>query len=216
MAYRNKAQDELLHRCQMFFGNIVLPDLAPRMAEVGVDTPQLEAGANLTTEVYNLAELQRQENRELDEAYDIYHNKQKVCDKHFHHMSKWSVAALSSDPERFRRLGFVPMEGTIKRRMIQALKCYNAMLADPIAMEALASHMITQEKINAEVTELSNVSTLERKILEAKGDAQMALQKRNAKIKELKAMHKKLEIIAKLVFEDEPQILEKLGIIVKS
>ena len=208
--------DEKIHRCEMFFGNIVLPEFATPMATVGIDLPQLEAGATLTTEVINLSEQQRQENREQDDAYRTYHNKLALCEATFRRVRKWTQIALAEDADHFLRLGFMPLANTVKRRMVQASKCYQALLGDEAALTSLASYMLTRETIEAEVAELANLATLERKVLEEKGDAQMVVKQRDSKLDDLEGLYRKLAMIAELVFEDQPQILEKLGIIVKS
>ena len=217
MGYSNYySYDQKIHRCELFFGNITLPELSTSMGEAGINLPQLQAGAALTEEVMNLAEKQRRENRELDEAFEKYHEKRNELVENFIRIRKWVKVALITDMERFIRLGFTPMARTSKQRIAQAAKCYTALLSDETAMGMLGAYMITSEKIENELLELTNLAALEKNVLKEKGDAQMAIKQRDAKLEELEELYSKFSTIAGLVFEKEPQILEKLGIVVFS
>lgn len=92
---------------------------------------------------------------------------------------------------------------------------YNNLLANQEWLSAMASFGITAEMITAGLEEIKAVESYGEVILSEKGDAQNATIMRDNKLEELFEWVSDYEDIARVALMDQPQLLEKLGIVVK-
>ena len=83
-------------------------------------------------------------------------------------------------------------------------------------MGAFAELNITAEKLKAQQRDIATLKTLKLNQKKEMGEAQVATKVRDKKIAELDKWAKKYKKVATIVFEDQPQVLEKLGILVRS
>ncbi len=93
---------------------------------------------------------------------------------------------------------------------------FTKFLERPDFISVLEPFGFTAEKVTEMLTDLNALAVLQEKQEQEKGDAQLATQRRNAKLEELLEWTSDHTQICRLVFEDEPQHLEKLGILVRS
>ena len=69
---------------------------------------------------------------------------------------------------------------------------------------------------NAEKTAIDNLKQLRNQAVVEKGQAQEATRLRNEKLDELDDYCTELKVVAEIALEEQPQLLEKLGIVVPS
>lgn len=93
---------------------------------------------------------------------------------------------------------------------------YDNMIKNDQALALLANMGITAEALQQRKDELDALEQLAslRKIEE--GEAQQATKTRDAKMEELKDFFRDLIAIAKIALKSKPQLLEKLGVVVRS
>ena len=72
------------------------------------------------------------------------------------------------------------------------------------------------ERLNHEKQELVELRQLRSKALVEKGQAQEATRLRNQKLEELEDYCRLLKTLAALALQDRPQLMESLGILVRS
>ncbi|WP_289054393.1 hypothetical protein [Carboxylicivirga marina] len=82
-------------------------------------------------------------------------------------------------------------------------------------LSAYAQFGITQEMLEAGQAEILAVEAQDETIMREKGDAQNATMERDDSFEKLAEWVQDYETIARIALIDKPQLLEKLGIVVK-
>lgn len=115
----------------------------------------------------------------------------------------WHALALGGERER-----------TFAGWVAQAQQFYTNALANPDTLQRLAAYGITQAKLEAGQTAVLAAEMTNAEQKNGKGVAQHATQARDAALSELTRWYTDFITIARIAFEDQPQSLEKLGVIV--
>lgn len=104
----------------------------------------------------------------------------------------------------------------IAKWLEQANRFYSKALADDSIIEKVAYFNLTREKLQADWDLVKELEKAEAHQESCKGAAQDATKLRNAALKELREWFSKFVAAARIAFADRPQLLEKMGIKVKS
>jgi len=112
------------------------------------------------------------------------------------------------------------LSGTRKKSLsgwlAQANQFYQNALGDKAILLALKEFGITEQKLKAGLAELAVIEQANLLQEKEKGEAQAATQKRDAALDELQDWLSDYLAIAKVALEEEAQLLEGLGILVRS
>lgn len=98
----------------------------------------------------------------------------------------------------------------------QAKAFYANILSDPQLVTIMTGYGYTTEKLQSEAALVDQVAAKNLQQKKEIGEAQAATEARDKKIDELAAFVSDLRAIAKVALDDNPQQLEKLGIVVRS
>ena len=114
----------------------------------------------------------------------------------------------------------IDLNGTRKKSlsgwMAQANQFYKSALGDKAILSGLKEFGITDQKLKAGLAELALIETANLVQEKEKGEAQAATQTRDAALDELQDWLSDYLAIAKVALEEDPQLLEGLGILVRS
>ena len=105
---------------------------------------------------------------------------------------------------------------TVSGWLKQARAFYHALLSNETWKTAMAAFGITEEKLSSGLQLVEDVATTTEQVNKEKGDAQNATEQRDAKFEELHEWISDYEVIVRIALAGSPQLLEKLGIVVKS
>ena len=83
-------------------------------------------------------------------------------------------------------------------------------------MQRLARFNVSVERLSNEKQELEDLRQLRIRAMMEKGQAQEATRLRNQKLEELEDYCRLLKTLAALALQDRPQLMESLGILVRS
>lgn len=193
------------------------PTILSAVSPFGYTAEKMNEGAALLAEATTLTESQKREYGEVDEAqaecdslkekaHGMYMDMLAICKIAF----KKDVKAITTLELSGRRAG------TLSGWLNQTTSFYRAILANESWKAKLATFGQSEEILNAQLAAVEAVATaLENKRKEM-GDAQNATKLRDEKLEALGEWVNDYEVIARIALADQPQLLEKLGIVVKA
>lgn len=113
---------------------------------------------------------------------------------------------------KFTYLGSLSMEDWVRT----GIDFYNSLLREPEFLTVLANFNVTVDQLNAEKLALKNLAVLRNRALEEEGQAQEATRLRKEKLKELEEYCDLLKTVVSLALANRPQLMESLGVLVRS
>jgi len=164
-----------------------------------------------------LMELQKKEYQEEREAYDIYFAKKDDVEKTFQNTRDLVRELSTNDPDLQNLLKFSPMSRLPLGDWIQAgIDFYGSLLRESALLQRLARFNVPVERLNNEKQELEDLRQLRTRAMMEKGQTQEATRLRNQKLEELEDYCRLLRTLAGLALQHRPQLMESLGILVRS
>jgi hypothetical protein len=194
---------------------IALPEIARALAAYGYDGARLEEGRRLWAEADAAAKKQsldvgskagstREQDNAWEEANAAYIKTLKVARVAFGDDQKAIAALKLYGPRRQSLAGWLD----------QALTFYANLAADPSLSGELARFGYDSGKIAAGAAMVEALRQKSQEKAAGTGTAQASTAARDKKLRELDAYVSELRTIARVAFYEEPEELEKLGVLV--
>ncbi len=183
----------------------------------GYPEEKLLEGKNLLTAADNLFELQIKEYGDVDAALEHY--KMAKDEAHELYMRHITIArvAFKDDVQAQTTLQLNGRRATTVSGWIkQCGNFYHALLANPAWLTVMAGFGQNQEVLEMAMQKVDVVMQDAEAVNKEKGDAQNATAVRDQKFEELVEWLSDYEQIARIALAENPQLIEKLGIVVKS
>ena len=188
-----------------------------RIEPHGYNEEKLTEGKNLHNSVSQLAQIQKKEHAEQYAATKAFNEKWfnledetkdllEIC-RHVFDNNYQAEVKLKLHEKRKRKYA----DWWQQTRFF-----YDALLANPSFITELAVFAITTEIIQERRDTLDEINQLREVREQEKGDAQQATKNKVAGFEELKDWCDVLKELVKILFKNDPQYLEKLGIFVRS
>lgn len=209
--------DEILFQSGLRINNSLSdPKVLNAVSLMGYTETKLQVGATLLCDATSLTESQKLEYGEVDAAQAEYETER--ADAHGNYMDMLAIAkiAFKNDVKAISTLDLTGRRATtLSGWLKQCTGFYRAILANDDWKLALAGFGQSEEKLNAQLAAVDAVVSASETKKKEMGDAQSATQKRDDKLEELLEWVSDYEVIARIALADDPQLLEKLGIVVK-
>jgi anion-transporting ArsA/GET3 family ATPase len=210
--------DEFLLSAQVMIENSLSdPEVKAALAVYGYTEEKLTAGKTLYNEAAALQNAQKKEYGEQIAATTELNEIWETADQHY--MKALKIARVAFQ-EKIKADRATMLYGSRKRSLSgwleQTQAFYANILSDSDFMNALSQYGYSQEKLEQESSLLNDVAA---KIFQQKkemGEAQAATQTRDKKIDELAQWLSDLRAVAKVALAEDPQQLEKLGILART
>uniref|UniRef100_UPI00321636BE hypothetical protein n=1 Tax=uncultured Draconibacterium sp. TaxID=1573823 RepID=UPI00321636BE len=184
---------------------------------MGYTEAKLQEGAVLLQDATSLYETQKKEYGEVDEAQQQFEDARKAAHKNYMNLLSIARIAFKNNVQASATLDLNGKRAsTISGWLKQTLGFYRAIMANEEWKTALAAYGQTEDKLTTELAAVNGVMEAAEAVKKEKGDAQNATQERDEKIEELVDWVTDYEVIARIALTDKPQLLEKLGIVVKA
>jgi len=211
----NAAIDKLMQESRIFLTNARLPELTPNLALFGLGEEQLAEGDQLLSSLDGHVRTHAKEYGEQYEATESYQTlfttAQKSCAKSV------KIARIVFDEDAASQVA-LDLTGRRKRGFpgwyTQAKKFYLGMNSDRIS--AMSRFGITSEIISAEFDQVEAVAEADAKQAKECGEAQEATKHRDNAFDALGDWMHIYKQIAHIALEDQPQAIEKLGLLDRS
>lgn len=192
-------------------------EIATIMAEFGYDTAMIEEGKNLFTQTRQVYDLNVKEDDETSQAYSNFTEKRNsLADTYSLHRKKAKVI-FRKDLEIMKRLS---LDGTIPAAYVSWLetvkKFYTEVLADTALQTKLSRLKITVEDLNVANTLIGELETARAVYMKEKGESQDATKQKDAVFVQLDDWMSEFYAVARIALQDNIQLLEALGVIVRN
>ena len=217
MNFYNQTKEEYLYQAGLRINNS-LSDTKVKEAVVvyGYTEEKLNEGATLLKSAEDMYEQQKKEYGDVDAAQNELAVTKK--DAHSVYMVNLKIAkiAFKNDLQAQSTLDLnTRRASTFSGWLKQTLGFYHALLSNEGWKNVMGTFGITVEKLEEGLALVEEVNAKAEQVKKEKGDAENATQLRDEKFEELHDWISDYEEIAKIALADKPQLLEKLGIVVK-
>lgn len=208
---------DFLHQCNLrIMGAMNDETILTRVSGMGYNTDRLNAGKILLDEVVVLHQKIVKENAELAHAYDLRNKEREEADSLYIKYFTLAKIAFAHDSAAFVALHLnARTTPSLNGWLSQTKNFYTLLLQNQKWTDSLQAFNVSRQDLEAGLKEVLDVETAASVILKEKGEAQDAVDKRDAKLDELNRWINDFESVARLALAASPQQLEKLGIVVK-
>ena len=111
---------------------------------------------------------------------------------------------------------YTPISRRIEEWITQTIAFNNLVLNETSFLKSISKYRITKQLLNKQNQDLESLRPMRNNAIAEKGQAQEATRLRNEKMEELEDYCYELKTIATIALKDQPQLLEMLGILVRS
>ncbi len=207
--------DGLLHDAQVAIDNALTNEqILTALSDFGYTAERIQQGKALYTTALAAQTTQQMEAGEQKSATAELESTRAVAHTTYMRFVKVARVAFKRDAGIATQLD---LGGERKRNLAswlaQANQFYTNALANPAVLEGLGEFGITKKKLQAGLAEVNAVEASNLTQEKEKGDAQAATQTRDKALDTLQEWLSDYLAIAKVALEDNPQLLEALGVL---
>jgi hypothetical protein len=215
---RTLTEAETLEQYRVSLDNVEnQSEIASIMAEFGYETETIAEGKTLLAETRQAFDLNKTEDDETSAAYKSYSTlKDNLAETYSLHRKKAKVI-FRNDSLTMDKLA---VSGSLPKAYIKWLettkKFYSVAIADPEIQAKLARLKIAVEDLTAGGTLITDLESARGEYLREKGESQDATKAKDAAFAKIDDWMSEFYAVAKIALEDNPQLLESLGKLVRS
>jgi hypothetical protein len=215
---KHKIKDQLIESYRVLLANVeIQPEISATMAEYGYDLPVITKGRELleaTTTAFNFN--QQEDNETIQVRADFDAKVALMTEKYASHRRKGKVA-FRKDEVTLKQLGLTDAYSRAYVKWIATMKTfYNGVRSNAAHLAKLLLFKITEEEITSCITEINALETTRTLYLREVGESQEATKSKDKALAELEEWMSDFYAVAKVAMEDQPQLLESLGLLVRS
>ncbi len=210
--------DSFLNRARVSINNALsTPQIQQYLKEYGYTPEKIQTGKTLYETALAAQQKQRQEYGEQISATEALNRLWEEAQTSYMRCVKIARIAFKNNPGIATQLA---INGTRKRNfsgwLLQAKQFYINALGNPEILKGLAEYGITKAKLQGCQKQMEIVETANLTQEKEKGEAQNATKIRDRAMDELNEWSSDFIAIARIALEEEPQLLESLGILERS
>ena len=210
--------DTLLSDAQLAIDNALNnPTILGYLADFGYTSAKIQQGKKLYTVAAAAQLAQQNEAGGQVSATTVVNDAWESAKKTYSRLLKVARVAFKRNSELAVQLD---LNGARKKSlsgwMAQANQFYKNALGDKVVLLELKEFGMTEPKLKAGLAELAVIEQANLVQEKEKGEAQAATQRRDAALDELQDWLSDYLAIAKVALEEEPQLLEGLGVLARS
>lgn len=193
------------------------PEIKPLMADFGMDETKLTEGDTVYDHARSMKELSDREEKESRLSSNTYQLAFEEFQSLFKRHQDFVRIFFKDDPQVLINLG---VSGKFPRRYSEvfdkAKAFYSAAQLDPGLQQQLNQVKITSDVVADSLSKLDALLASRSHFDKEMGESQEVTQSKNMAMLKLKTWMDKFDAIAKLAMYDRPQLMEVLGIFVRS
>lgn len=218
MANKKRSELEMLEKYRVALENVQnQTEIASTMTEFGYDETTVAEGVAIFNNTRQAFDFNKTEDDETNATYvDFTFKKEQVAATYMMHRKKAKVV-FRKDKVTADRLG---VTGTLPQAYIKWLdtvkKFYSVATTDTDVQSKLVKLKITAEDLTASDTAVKALEAARADYLREKGESQDATKAKDQAFAVLDDWMLEFYDVARIALEDKPQLLEALGLLVKS
>lgn len=208
----------ILERYRVTLNNVTLqPEIASVMLEYGYSAETISAGINLlTTARAAFDNNKREDNETLSSRIVFDTSKAELSEKYRGHRKRAKVI-FKNNPIQMSVLGINGSMPEAYLAWIETIKkFYSVALGDETIKQTLLSIKVTDESLNEAQALIPIVEQQRANWLREVGESQDATKMKDQAIADVALWMRNFYDIAKIALEDRPQLLESLGLVIRS
>ena len=215
---KRKTEDQLIEQFRVSLTNITnQPVISATMSEYGYDSTVIDKGRELLEATINAFNFNQQEDNETIQARADFDAKVSLMTEKYASHRKKAKVIFRKDEVTLKQLGLTGAYSKAYLKWIATMKTfYNGVLSNAAHLAKLRVFKITEEEISACITEINAIETTRTLYLREVGESQEATKGKDKALAELEEWMSDFYAVAKIAMEDQPQLLETLGLLVRS
>jgi hypothetical protein len=192
-------------------------EIAAIMAELGFDSAVIGEGKAILTETRQAYDLNKTEDDETSASYADFSSKKELLEDTFNIHRKKAKVVFRNDSLTADKLAISgAMPRTYMKWLEAAKKFYSVASTDSAIQGKLARLKISTDDLTAANTMISDLEAARSEYLKEKGESQDSTKAKDAAFAKIDDWMSEFYAVAKIGLEDNPQLLEALGKIVRS
>jgi hypothetical protein len=192
------------------------PEIQPRLSIYGYTPEKFDEGKSLWQQTDQAGKQQAKEQNEQTAATDAFNQARDKSEDDLKRTKKVARIAFDGNNAAFNALTLDQLNiSRFEDWLIDAEKFYANLLGNTQWAETMQAYSYTLEALTAQQQEVNDLKSLQQAQHSEMGEAQLATKEKWDYYKQLKKWCDQLTELAKIEFEDDAQILEKLGILVR-
>lgn len=212
-----KTLADKLESFRLLIFNSIDAQVAPILEAMGIDSDYISNGETLYNDTIELVDQQKKEYQDQSLAYDNFYLEKDDAEINFNRTLKLVRVLTRRDGDLQNRLKLQNVKPNAIEQWIENTgDFYNRLLNEADLLINLARFNVTEDQLNDEKDQINDLRTLRNSAISEKGQAQEATRLRNEKLEELTDYCMELKAVAEIALENQPQLLEKLGVVVRS
>lgn len=191
------------------------PIIATALLSYGFNAERLQQGATLYAETIEMVGYKQMKNTNQYSTTSAYATALKLLKKSFGDHVRIARIAFKDNIEGQRLLPLLSKLTNYDEFKSKATSFYNIILESEQLGSAMGSYGMTRARLSAMLDSLASLEELNQKKFIETSEACSATEARNRKIGQLSDYCSALKTIARIALTDQPQQLEKMGIVVR-
>lgn len=193
------------------------PEIATVLTDFGYDSEKISEGKALLDETRQIYNLNKTEDDETTEAYADFSNKKTELEQIYSLHRKKAKVIFRNDATTAQKLAITGSTPKTYVNWLENLnKFYSVASNDSVIKSQLIRLKITETEIDAAKTKLNELDIARTEYLKEIGESQAATKAKDAAFAKIDDWMSEFYAVARIGLEDNPQLLEALGKIVKS
>ena len=214
----NSSEAKILENDRVALENVqVQPEIAAAMGEVGYTTEVIAVGKEIWNNTRLVYENNKQEDDESSSAYAAFNNKRNELDGLFKIHWKKAKVVFRNDPVTAEKLAIATALPRTYVKKTECIRRFYNMINDDMQIQTKLSRLkVTLEEITLGATLLTELDHLRAEYLREKGESQNATKAKDTAFNRLDHWMSEFYAVAKIALDDQPQLLESLGKLVRN
>lgn len=218
MAETNSSSEVMtLERYRIALANVhQQSEISKILDEFSYGSEEIQKGQELLDSTQAAYDDRRQESEEESVAYQKFNDLRTSLGQRYSKLRKKAKVVYRKDALMCDKLAVSgEMPGAYVNWLEHVRKFINVTMASEEVRTQLARLKVTQEELQQCNDDMIELKNLRANYLKEKGESQNATQIKDASFAKLDDWMREFYAVAKIALEDQPQLLESLGVVIK-